>query len=162
MMLSKRIHRALIIASPDGGSYIEKIGYWLAAGFNLIPGLAGPLLSMIGNQRSEAMKDLSHGVIRPSDRENLPHPQRYIREKYFGELDDIDAWQLYGVLSESDEEEQSWIGDGVIERPSLMLLSNRVFRAKGPDRVHCVHGKSHFDIHMSEESHALVRKVFSE
>ncbi|PJZ70501.1 hypothetical protein CH373_05370 [Leptospira perolatii] len=160
--LSKKIRKALIISAPDGGSYIEKIGFWLGLGAEHLPVLPISLIGFIGNQRSEAMKDLSHGIIRDEDREAVSQVDRYSSDLYFGELDDVDAYQLYSLVSPDKTKWSSWIGDGIVETPSLESLSERVFRKKPkPEtRVRCLFGLSHYQIMTAEDTKKMVRDVF--
>lgn len=161
--ISSRTGTVVFISSPDGGSYIEKIGFWLGLGLEKFPLFPVQMAGLIGNQRSDAMKDLSHGIIREEDWKNADQIKRYTDEKYFGELDDIDAYQIYSLVSEKESEWSSWIGDGVVEKPSLTLLSDRVFRKKsGPDeRVTVLFQKSHFQIIEAPETRELIRKILS-
>lgn len=146
--LAQHIRSALLIGSPDGGSYLEKLGFWagLLLELSLLPDLK--LLGMLGNRRSDAIKDLSHGVIREEDWQSKWHIHRYFNELYFGELDDVDAYQLFSLISEEDDPLHSWLGDGIVETASLMYLTEKVYRRKSnPDkRVKYVSGRSHFQV----------------
>ena len=158
------IGKAVLISSPDGGSYIEKLGFWLGLTMEFMPLLSLKAIGFVGNQRAEAMKDMSHGIIREEDRDNSASNQvaRYLQERYFGELDDIDAYQVYSLVSEKEGIE-AWLGDGVVEKPSLAMLSQRVFRAKeNPDsRVHVIQDCSHFQIMHTEEASRILREIYS-
>lgn len=160
---SKRIGKVLFISSPDGGSYIEKAGFWLGLGAEAFPVFPVQLIGFIGNQRSDAMKDLSHGIIREEDWKNGSHLGRYAKDVYFGELDEIDAYQIYSLVSEKDGGNwSSWIGDGIIERPSLTILSEEVFRRKSDpeSRVRCLTGLSHYQILPAAELREFFLKTF--
>ncbi|MBW7858217.1 MAG: alpha/beta hydrolase [Leptonema sp. (in: Bacteria)] len=125
----QRLNKVIFISSPDGGSYIEKLGFWLGMAAESMPVWAVQLIGKIGNQRSDAMKDLSHGIIREEDWQNIDHPDRYGKQLYFGELDNVDAYQIYSIIANDDSSLSSWIGDGVVEKSSLTKLSN-VFQSK--------------------------------
>lgn len=172
-----RTGRAVMIASPDGGSYIEKIGFWLGFGLEFAPLTSLKALGFIGNQRSDAMKDLSHGIIREEDWKERDPVERHLdlrsagkraESYYFGELDDVDAYQLYGVIKEDCGDARQdfwrdWLGDGVVETDSLESLSETVFRKKSrpENRVHVFPGLSHFQVVGSPEVQAVVRQLLS-
>ncbi|MBK8014834.1 MAG: alpha/beta hydrolase [Deltaproteobacteria bacterium] len=160
--LGSRLGKAVLISSPDGGSYLEKIGFWVGKGLEdtYLPLLH--VLGVIGNQRSDAIRDLSHGVIREEEwMRPAKHLARYTAPRYFGELDDVDAFQVYSVLHPGDEPWKAWIGDGIVEKPSLTLLSG-VYRAKPePERrVHEIHGKSHFQVIHAEDTCQALASIF--
>jgi pimeloyl-ACP methyl ester carboxylesterase len=159
--LAKRLGRCIGINTPDGGSYLEKLGYWLGVGMQVAPLLSLKAVGFIGNQRSDAIKDLSHGIIREADWQSPNHTERYGRDYYFGELDAVDAYQIYSVISETDGPWESWLGDGIVEKSSLTLLSDRVYRAKAnpESRVHPLFGKSHFQVVPAPETLSIVKKI---
>ncbi|XDD49983.1 esterase/lipase family protein [Leptospira sp. WS92.C1] len=158
---SKKIRHALIINSPDGGSYIEKIGFWLGLGAESLPILPVSMIGFIGNQRSDAIKDLSHGIIREEDWVQNNQIQRYVKDSYFGELDDIDATQIYSLVTKEESKWSSWIGDGIVEKPSLTLLSDRVYRKKSnPEtRVHCLLETSHYQVITHPQTKKILKEV---
>lgn len=162
--LSENIRTALLIGSPDGGSYLEKFGFWvgLLLELSLIPNLQ--LLGQVSNRRSDAIKDLSHGVIRREDWEKKWHISRYFNELYFGELDDVDAYQLFSLISEEDDPLHSWLGDGVVETGSLMYLSERVYKKKSsPEkRVNFLAEQSHFQVLHNRESADLLDYILQQ
>ncbi|TGK06822.1 alpha/beta hydrolase [Leptospira semungkisensis] len=160
--LSSYIKKVLFISSPDGGSYIEKVGFWLGLGAESLPVFPVQLVGYIGNQRSDAMKDLSHGIIREQDWKSGSHLSRYWKPQYFGELDDIDAYQIYSFVAEEENPWSSWIGDGIVEKPSLTLLSDSVYRKKeNPDkRVRLLKGLSHYQIMPSAELRNYFLEIF--
>ncbi|MCE9599368.1 MAG: alpha/beta hydrolase [Spirochaetia bacterium] len=159
---TRLFRKTLIISPPDGGSYIEKIGFWLGLALKSIPMLGLQMLGWIGHMRSEAMKDLSHGIIREEDRKNLSQVHRYGADLYYGELDDVDAYLAYSLISESNDPVKTWLGDGVCEKRSLEYLRESVYMKKSnPDsRVRVVAGKSHFQILGSPEIRAFIEEVF--
>ena len=156
--LARKLGRVVSINTPDGGSYLEKLGYWLGVGMQAAPLISLKAVGFIGNQRSDAIKDLSHGIIREEDWQSPDHNERYNREYYFGELDHIDAYQIYSLVSETDGPWESWLGDGVVEKSSLTLLSDKVYRKKPkPEtRVYCLFGKSHFQVVQAPETRAIL------
>ena len=117
----------------------------------------------IGNERSDAIKDLSHGIIRAEDWESPDHFTRYQKRRYFGELDAIDAYQIISLVAEDQTPPHAWLGDGIVETASLSLLSDMVYRAQGepPARVHTLYGKSHFQVVQAPETHSLLTEIFS-
>lgn len=159
--LPGRIQHALLVNSPDGGSYIEKLGFWLGFILESAPIAPVKLLGFIGNQRSDAMKDLSHGIIREEDWLNGEHLDRYKQELYFGELDDIMATQIYSLAAEEESLWASWIGDGIVEHPSLTLLTDRVYRKKSDPAARVVKliGKSHFQVMAAAETRETLERI---
>lgn len=160
--IAKRLGKFVAINSPDGGSYLEKLGYWLGVGMQVAPLVSLNAVGFIGNQRSDAIKDLSHGIIREVDWQSPNHSDRYGRDLYFGELDHVDAYQIYSVIAEDDGPWESWLGDGIVEKSSLTLLSDRVFRQKSnPElRVHCLFGKSHYQVVQAPETLTILKNIF--
>jgi hypothetical protein len=160
--IASRLGRVVLVSCPDGGSYLEKLGFLLATGLedSYLPVLH--LLGQIGNQRSDAIRDLSHGIIREEDWKNYTHFKRYGRRRYFGELDDVDAYQIYSLIHEGHDLWKEWIGDGIVEKASLTLLS-QVYNNKGPaaERVHEVRGKSHFQVLHAAETRAILARIFA-
>jgi hypothetical protein len=159
----KWIRHAFFINCPDGGSYIEKLGFWIGLGLSKVPLPVVSILGAIGNERSDAMKDMSHGVIREEDRA-VNHPDRYGMETYHGELDNVMATQIYSSISNKTEVWGSWFGDGVVEDTSLKKLSDSVFRKKKnpEDRVHHLEGLSHFQVMNAPETMEIVKRILSE
>lgn len=161
-----QIDKAVLVSSPDGGSYIEKVGFWVATALQSVPVFALQILGIVGNMRSSAMKDLSHGLIREEDSNKSHHLDRYFKERYFGELDEIDAYQIYSMIgsdgTDKDKRVDRWIGDGVIERPSLLYLTERVFlkKNKPESRSYCLAGHSHFSILRSRELTYVLDQIF--
>ncbi|ASV12743.1 esterase/lipase family protein [Leptospira santarosai] len=163
LIFPKKIGHSLVINSPDGGSYIEKIGFWLGLGAESLPILPMNILGFIGNQRSDAIKDLSHGIIREEDWTQNNQLERYVNDLYFGELDDVNATQIYSLVSEEESKWSSWIGDGIVEKPSLTLLSDKVYRKKSDpaSRVHCLFGTSHYQVITHPETRKILRRVLT-
>lgn len=160
---SDRIRHALVINSPDGGSYIEKIGFWLGLGAESLPILPINILGFIGNQRSDAIKDLSHGIIREEDWIQNDQIKRYVNDLYFKELDEVNATQIYSLVTKEESKWSSWIGDGIVEKPSLTLLSDRVYRKKSDpeSRVNCLLETSHYQVITHPETHKILRRVLT-
>ncbi|AXR67290.1 esterase/lipase family protein [Leptospira mayottensis] len=161
---SDRIRHALVINSPDGGSYIEKIGFWLGLGAESLPILPVNILGFIGNQRSDAIKDLSHGIIREEDWVQNDQIKRYVNDLYFKELDEVNATQIYSLVTKEESKWSSWIGDGIVEKPSLTLLSDRVYRKKSDpeSRVNCLLETSHYQVITHPETHKILRRVLTD
>lgn len=156
----RNIRRVVFISSPDGGSYLEKLGFWFGFLMESSPVTALKLIGIIGNLRSDAIKDLSHGVIREEDW-NFSNPiSRYFQDKYFGELDGIDCYQFYSSFSQDDNPFHEWLGDGIVELPSLQFLTKKVFLKKDRSELRSINieGNNHFTILQS----GLLRKKLGE
>lgn len=167
--LAGRIAKVIMVSSPDGGSYLEKMGFWLGMGLENAPLHIVKAIGFIGNQRSDAIKDLSHGIIREEDwldkTDDLNEQKdRYNRELYFGELDGVDVTQVYSLISNKKNSVRSWLGDGIVEEPSLTYLSDRVYRKKkNPQkRVFCLTGMNHFQVIFSSELIKILGFVLNE
>jgi pimeloyl-ACP methyl ester carboxylesterase len=156
------IGRVAFISPPDGGSYIEKIGFWLGAALRTIPSFGMQILGWIGHMRSDAMKDLSHGIIREEDRNTLHQISRYTANLYHGELDSVDAYLVYSLISDSNDPIRTWLGDGVCEKRSLEYLRDSVYLKKtDPEkRIHVISGKSHFQILGSPEIWPILDSIY--
>ncbi|MCB1305656.1 MAG: hypothetical protein KDK37_15315 [Leptospiraceae bacterium] len=148
------IRHILMISSPDGGSFLEKMGFWIGLGLAGLSQLAGRLINYPEMERSPAIKDLSLGRIRESDSDQL----------YFGELDKVPCTQVYSLISKNNNVWESWLGDGVVEETSLAYLSARVYASKpNPSRrVHCILGKNHFEILNDESVSRILTEVWNE
>lgn len=153
--LASRLQRALLVSSPDGGSYLEKLGFWVGLGLGALPAPGVQAVAWLASARSDAIKDLSHGVIREEDWRDRGHLSRYGAQLYFGELDDVDAYQVYSIAAPETDNWSAFWGDGICETPSLTALSDRVYRAKPNParRVRALHGYSHFQILGAAEFH---------
>ena len=160
-ILKGRIAKTILVSSPDGGSYLEKIGFWVGLGLEKLPLPVVNWIGYVGNQRSDAINDLSHGIIREEDWKEGGQLKRYVGRLYFGELDDVDAYQVYSQVSVADDPWVSWFGDGIVEEASLSSLSDQVYRKKpDPDnRVHVIRGKSHFQVMHSSELNKILRNI---
>ena len=156
----KNIAKVIFISSPDGGSYLEKSGFWLSFLMESSPYTALKLLGIIGNLRSDAIKDLSHGIIREADWKNYNPFTRYWEDKYFGELDNIDCYQFYSSFAEDDNPLHEWLGDGIVELPSLQLLSDKVFKRKDRKELRSTNitSTNHFTIMQS----GTLRKILAD
>ncbi len=156
----KNIDKVIFISSPDGGSYLEKAGFWATFLMERAPTLAIQLIGVIGNLRSDAIKDLSHGVIREEDWNQFNYLSRYWQNLYFGELDNINCYQLYSSFGEENSILQEWLGDGIVELSSLTLLRENVFLKKDRTQLRSTNitGNNHFTILQS----GLLRKRIAE
>lgn len=154
--------KVVSINPPDGGSYIEKIGFWLGAALRTIPDFGMQILGWIGHMRSDAMKDLSHGIIREEDRNTLHQISRYSANLYHGELDSLDAYLVYSLISDSNDPIRTWLGDGVCEKRSLEYLRDSVYLKKpNPEtRIHVIPGKSHFQVLGSQEIWKILDTIY--
>lgn len=158
----RSIGKTMLVSSPDGGSYLEKVGFWLGFLFELSPNLAIKIIGMIGNLRSDGIKDLSHGVIREEDWRGSRQIRRYSMAHYYGELDSIDAYQVYSLFSEEPDSFSTLLGDGIIEKPSIETLTEKVYKSKeNPEsRVLCIYGKNHFSVLDAPEFVEKLKEVF--
>ena len=150
-LFRERLKKLVLISSPDGGSYLEKIGYFLGHGLLISPPVLLKIIGFIGNMRSDGIKDLSHGVI-TRDKVSLFnwHLLRYFRSQYKGELDGSDVYQFYSVLYETETPNpiEKFFGDGVVELGSLSYLRERYFAEQtNPEkRVFEIKGENHFSV----------------
>ena len=143
----QNVQKAISIACPNAGSYIEKAGVRLVNFLNTVPMFGAQLFTLISNMRSDAMKDLSYGIIRKEDSQNLTSFLKGEKKLYFGELDDVDCYQIYSLFTEK-KHLKYWFGDGAVEKSSLEYLSDLVYKKKNnPEkRIICLKGLSHLDI----------------
>lgn len=151
------IRHALMISSPDAGSFLEKMGFWIGLGLAGLSQLAHQLLNYPELERSAAIEDLSLGRIRKAEEQE---PGRL----YYGELDRIPATQIYSLITKNNNVWESWVGDGVVEEVSLAYLSARVYAKKenAVNRVHCVLGRNHFQILNDPATSRILRSVLNE
>ncbi|MBR31528.1 MAG: hypothetical protein CMN77_09430 [Spirochaetaceae bacterium] len=150
------IRHALMISSPDAGSFLEKMGFWIGLGLAGLSQLANQLLNYPELERSPAIEDLSLGRIRSGQGEGA--------KLYYGELDQVPATQIYSLITKNNNVWESWLGDGVVEEVSLAYLSARVYaRKKNPaNRVHCILGRNHFQILNDPATSRILRSVLQE
>ncbi|MBU44695.1 MAG: hypothetical protein CMN76_15845 [Spirochaetaceae bacterium] len=153
------IRHVLMISSPDGGSFLEKMGFWIGLGLAGLSQLANQLLNYPELERSPAIEDLSLGRIRPEDQ-----GQTVLERIYFGELDAVPATQIYSLVTKNNNVWESWLGDGVVEEVSLARLSADVYaRKENPaNRVHCILGRNHFQILNDPAITRILRSVLDE
>ncbi|MCX8000457.1 MAG: alpha/beta hydrolase, partial [Leptospiraceae bacterium] len=87
--------------------------------------------------------------------------RRYATKSYYGELDDIDAYQIYSLFSNKEDWFSVLLGDGIIEKPSLEYLKEEVFLKKeNPNlRSILVDSHNHFSILDSAELKEWLRNV---
>jgi hypothetical protein len=157
-----KINKVLMISSPNGGSYIEKIGFWAGLMMQASPFWFLKILGFIGNLRSDAIKDLSHGIIREEDWKKGNQISRYTSLYYHGELDGLDAYQAYSFLAKPDNPLGLFFGDGIIEKPSIEAL-NSVYFDKFADyvkRTLVVYESNHFKIMNSEKLISFIDQIF--
>ncbi len=155
-----KLQKVFIISSPNGGSYIEKIGFWAGMLMQASPFFILKIVGFVGNLRSDAIKDLSHGIIREEDWKLGSQIFRYRTEHYFGELDAIDAYQIYSLAGENDNLFQSFFGDGIIEKWSIESLTDKAFNKKeNPEtRTLKLLGRNHFQILNAPELIPFIEK----
>lgn len=156
----RNIRKVVFISSPDGGSYLEKMGFWLGFLMESSAITALKIIGIIGNLRSDAIKDLSHGIIREEDWTQNNPILRYFQSKYYGELDAIDCYQFYSSFALENDKLQEWLGDGIVELPSLTYLQDKVFLKKDRTDLRSINikGANHFTILQS----GLLRRKLAE
>jgi len=160
----KKVQKVVMISSPNRGSYLEKIGFWLGMILEKSPNLFLKVLGIIGNLRSDAIKDLSFGLIRKEPKSFFTPISRYFQDPYHGELDEVDAYEAYSLLDDAKNPIQNFLGDGIVEKQSLSYLSNRVFAAKPrPDlRTLEIVKANHFSILKRKELFSWLDQIFRE
>lgn len=156
--LGKIVH----IAAPDMGSYLEKLGFWLGFLMEKTPITAVKVIGIIGNFRSDAIKDLSHGIIRKQDWAASSPFFRSGKDYYFGELDETDFYQAFAIFALPNEPHLSWLGDGIVETKSLRYLSSKLtYSLINPERrILEVHGANHFTLLNSGKLFKWLRSIF--
>jgi hypothetical protein len=87
-------------------------------------------------------------VIREEDWNQFNYLSRYWQNHYFGELDNINCYQLYSSFGEENSILQEWLGDGIVELSSLTLLRDNVFLKKDRTQLRSTNitGNNHFTI----------------
>ncbi|MBW7859354.1 MAG: hypothetical protein H3C43_13930, partial [Leptonema sp. (in: Bacteria)] len=148
-ILKDRLSKVILVSSPDGGYFIEKTGLLFGFGMGESPERALKFMSFAGNVHSPAFRDMAAGIIREEDESKTGPILPLGRLHYFGELDNLNAHQIYSLISDSNHIWSNWLGDGLVEESSLTLLTDAVFQHQ--NRVHCIMKKSHFQILESEE-----------
>jgi pimeloyl-ACP methyl ester carboxylesterase len=156
----EEINKVVFVSSPDGGSYLEKIGFWLALGLSFSRRKLIQRIAIAANIRAESMKDLSHGIIREEDWKNPNYFQRFFKPVSYGELEGVDAYQIFSLLTAKDSRWQNWMGDGIVEFHSLAALKNELLKKNKPEsRSFILYGKNHFNIVDSYETYQKVREI---
>lgn len=162
MGIPTNIGKVVNIASPDKGSYLEKMGSWMNTILGFIPNKSIKIIASIANLRSDAIKDLSYGIIRREDwyySSGVTIPN--YRENYFGELDTIDFYQAYGVLNSGTKNNPKWTGDGIVELNSLRYLNRVVYKKQNPEsRILEIRGANHFTILKERKLYRWLRNIF--
>jgi len=125
-----QFQKVISIATPNRGSYLEKIGFWLGLILEKSPNIALKIIGMVGNLRSDAIKDLSFGLVKEEPKTLWSPISQYFQDTYHGELDDIDAYEAYAVIDTIENPIQNFLGDGIVEKQSLRYLSDRVYGKK--------------------------------
>lgn len=164
-LLAKKIGKAFLISCPHSGSYLEKLAFWTGIVMQISPLWPARVLGFLTNFRSDSIKDLSHGVIRDEDWV-LGSPLIHFRTDYYhGELEDVNAYIIYSLLSSDDKSLQSIIGDGLVEKASLTALDNRLFiKNKDAADTHILklHGYSHLKILNAPELLEYLERILLE
>ncbi len=158
----KKLLKIVMVSCPNGGSYIEKIGFWAGILMQASPIWYLKIIGFVGNLRSDAIKDLSHGIIREVDWKKNNQIARYTSVMYFGELDELDVYQVYSFAANKDNHIVLFFGDGIIEKQSLESLDEILF-SKFPnkeERMLVIYGANHYEIMNSEELFGFVKKTY--
>ena len=158
----QNIAKVVHMAAPDMGSYLEKMGFWLGFLMEKTPITAVKVIGIIGNFRSDAIKDLSHGIIRKQDWAATSPFFRGGKDYYFGELDGADFYQAFAIFALPHEPHLSWLGDGIVETKSLRNLSSKLtYSLSNPEkRILEVHGANHFTLLNSGKLFKWLRSIF--
>ncbi|TGN07057.1 lipase family alpha/beta hydrolase [Leptospira ilyithenensis] len=156
--------KVVSISSPNRGSYLEKLGFWLGLILEKSPNAALKIIGMIGNLRSDAIKDLSFGLIRREQKSFWAPISQYFQETYFGELDEVDAYEAYSLVDTIENPIQNFLGDGIVEKQSLRYLSDKVYSKKlNPSlRTLEIEKANHFTILNSKKLFRWLDEIFSE
>lgn len=181
----RRIDRAILISSPDGGYFVEKTGFLFGFGFGQVPGRALRFMSLAGGQQAPAFRDMATATIRKEDMGKPGPVFASSPDRYFGEFEGIEAYQIYSLIADSNHIWSNWLGDGLIEKSSLAMLSDLAFRPGadgGPggqerpeeehlteerpgegiprsERLHCIIGPSHFQILQSAALQPILQQM---
>ncbi|TGL61298.1 hypothetical protein EHQ58_05850 [Leptospira ognonensis] len=158
----KHFQKMVSIATPNRGSYLEKIGFWLGLILERSPNIALKIIGMVGNLRSDAIKDLSFGLVKEEPKTLWSPISQYFEETYHGELDDMDAYEAYAVIDTIQNPIQNFLGDGIVEKQSLRYLSDKVYAKKeNPElRTLEVMKATHFSILNSKLLFAWLDRIF--
>ncbi|MCZ8343536.1 MAG: hypothetical protein O9301_10920 [Leptospira sp.] len=159
-----RFGKVISVASPNKGSYLEKLGFWLGFLLERSPNLALKVIGLIGNLRSDAIKDLSFGLIRKEERGWLATISGYFQETYFGELDHLDVYQSYALLDGIHNPLQNFLGDGIVEKQSLTYLTDKVYahRDRQELRTKELIKENHFSILSSRKLVHWIKEVLDD
>lgn len=155
--------KVISVASPNKGSYLEKLGFWLGFILERSPNIALKIIGMIGNLRSDAIKDLSFGLIRKEEQGWLATLSGYFKETYFGELDHLDTYQAYALLEDVKNPLQNFLGDGIVEKQSLTYLTDKIYINKDRQQLRTLEliKENHFSILSSRKLIHWVKEVLS-
>ncbi len=158
----KKFQKIVSIATPNRGSYLEKIGFWLGLILERSPVMALKIIGMVGNLRSDAIKDLSFGLVRDEPKTLWSPISQYFEDTYHGELDDMDVYEAYAVIDTIQNPIQNFLGDGIVEKQSLRYLSDRVYAKKeNPElRTLEVMKATHFSILNSKALFNWLNRIF--
>lgn len=161
MRFTRQIDRAVLISSPDGGTFVEKTGFLFGFGFREVPGRALRFMSLVGGRQSPAFRDLATAAIRNEDLGKPGPVFASSPDRYHGEFEDISPYQIYSLVSDSNHIWSHWLGDGLVEESSLTMLSDLAFRSRpdADERIHCLIGPSHFQLLQSETLQPVLRRV---
>ena len=137
----RNLKKAILVSSPDNGSYISHLVTNLSKGKNI---KKYPFLEKLLDSKSKVVDDLVKGNIKKEENEG----------SYYGELDDIDCYQVISLLK------FSFVGDGVVQRSSLEYLSH-VYNQKGNGRVILLDNVGHMKIIQSEKLYEALKFIFT-
>jgi hypothetical protein len=154
--------KVVSIATPNRGSYLEKIGFWLGLILERSPNIALKIIGMVGNLRSDAIKDLSFGLIKEEPKSFWSPISQYFQDTYHGELDQIDAYEAYAVIDTIENPIQNFLGDGIVEKQSLRYLSDRVYAKKENANIRTLEimKSTHFSILNSKKLFQWLDQIF--
>jgi hypothetical protein len=160
----KKVKKVVFISSPNRGSYLEKIGFWLGNILEKSPNLALKILGMLGNLRSDAIKDLSFGLIRKEPKDFWSPITRYFKDTYHNELDDVDVYEAYSLIDGIQNPIQNFLGDGIVEKQSLRYLTEKVFLKKENSGLRTLEiiKANHFSILQKKELFLWVNRIYDD
>ncbi|GBF50575.1 hypothetical protein LPTSP4_21010 [Leptospira ryugenii] len=158
----KNFQKITSIATPNRGSYLEKIGFWLGLILERSPVLALKLIGIVGNLRSDAIKDLSFGLIKEEPGGILTPITRYFEDTYHGELDDHDVYEAYALMDDIKNPIQNFLGDGIVERSSLRYLTEKVYAKKINPSIRTleIEKANHFSILNSKKLFSWLHTIY--
>lgn len=151
----ERLRAAVLIGSPQHGSYVEQLANLSAFVLHRIPNLYTKLSGAIVDQRSNGIKDLRFGLMAEQDWRDRPYDDRlYVERTVIPPLPGVDYHVLASTLLEDEASPVArYFGDGLMSQ-----LSAKGEALVSTDDPLCSHGSyrvfsdtGHFDILVNPE-----------